>query len=74
MEDFNSFKELYDFYKGVLNVNLTLEKSGNNYDVEKIIAALRQVGIDKFFDKINNNKIGKIINKEETNDLIMRTS
>ncbi|MDD2354170.1 MAG: hypothetical protein PHX76_02180 [Patescibacteria group bacterium] len=74
IEDFNSFKDLYDFFCGTIDINLTLEKLGDSYGINKEIEALKLAGIDKFFDKINRNKTGTIINEEEANDLIIRVS
>lgn len=76
IKDFNSFKELYDFYSGTININIALNKLEENhvYDIKDKILALKQAGIDKFFAKINKNKTGEMINKNDANDFIMKVS
>ncbi len=74
IEDFDSFKDLFDFLKGTININLSLEKVGDNCSAEEKIVALKQAGVDKFFDKINKNKVGELINEQEAKDFIIKVS
>ncbi len=69
--NFDSFQDLYSFFRGTTNINQTLESLEESSGPEKEIAALKEIKIDDFFAKINNNKVGTIIDTKEANEFIV---
>ncbi len=72
IKDFDSFKDLYDFLKGSIIINQALENLGDEATAKEEIIALKKAGVDNFFDKINQNKVGKIIDETEADDIIFK--
>lgn len=58
-EDFKSFEELYNFFNGAVDINLSLDGLTDNASPEEQITTLKQAGVDKFFDKIKKIKSEK---------------
>lgn len=76
LKDYANFEELYWEIFGMFNINRALSKLPEEKNEEKRdqleYQALKDAGIDKYFKKLKESRVGEKIDKEWIEDFIMK--